>query len=385
MDDPNTHYFEVVIDILDFKEKLGHGPIRLVMPTWTPGSYLIREFSRNVLDLVAFDIDEDVKLISQKISKNVWEVEPKGATSIRVKYRVFAFEFTVDTSYLDNLHGVINGASVFMYVEGLEHEESHLTVVPDPEWKVISTGLEASSDEGEGAESFLVPNFDVLVDTPIEVGNQQVHSFDVNGVRHEVSIFSQREFDQTKFVSDLKRIVETTVPVFVQIPYSRYLFLVDFSGDSYGGLEHLNSTHCIAPIYRLEPIQEYKQLLSLFSHEFFHAWNVKRMRPNGLGPFNYSQETYTKSLWIAEGITSYYDDLILRRAGIYSVGEYLDAFCSNINMMKSLPGSRWQSAEEASFDTWIKHYRQDENSPNVLSSYYIQGTVVGWILDMEIR
>jgi predicted metalloprotease with PDZ domain len=384
MDDPNSHYFEVVIDILDFQNKIGSGPLRLVMPTWTPGSYLIREFSRNVLDLVAFDIDDDVKLHSHKVSKNVWEVEPDGATSVRVKYRVFASEFTVDTSYLDNQHGIINGASVFMYVEGLEHEESRLTVLPDPEWKVISTGLDIATEEGEGAESFRVPNFDILVDSPIEVGNQQVHSFDVNGVKHEVSIFSQREFDQAKFVTDLKKMVETTVLVFKQIPYSRYLFLVDFAGENYGGLEHLNSTHCMAPIYRLEPVQEYKQLLSLFSHEFFHAWNVKRMRPVGLGPFNYSNETYTKSLWIAEGITSYYDDLIIRRSGIYTVGEYLDAFCSNISVMKSLPGSKWQSAEEASFDTWIKHYRQDENSPNVLSSYYLQGMVIGWMLDMQI-
>lgn len=384
MDDPNSHYFEVVIDILDFAEKIGPGPIRLVMPTWTPGSYLVREFSRNVLDLVAFDIDEDVKLNTRKLSKNIWEVEPNGATSVRVKYRVFAFEFTVDTSYLDNQHGIINGASVFMYVSGLEKEEARLTVLPDPEWKVISTGLELTREEGDGAESFLIPNFDILVDSPIEVGNQQVHSFEAGGVKHEVSIFSQREFDQEKFVSDLKKIVETELQVFSQIPYKRYTFLVDFAGDNYGGLEHLNSTHCIAPIYRLEPIQEYRQLLSLFSHEFFHAWNVKRMRPIGLGPFNYTGETYTKSLWIAEGITSYYDDLIIRRAGIYSVGEYLEAFCSNINMMKSLPGRKWQSAEESSFDTWIKHYRQDENSPNVLSSYYVQGTVIGWMLDMEI-
>ena len=365
MEDPNTHYFEVAIDILDFKGKLGSGPIRLVMPTWTPGSYLVREFSRNVLDLIAFDIDEDTKLVSRKTSKNVWEVDPAGAANVRIKYRVYGLEFTVDTSYLDNLHAIINGASVFMYVDGLQHEELVLTVFPDPDWKVISTGLENAQKEADGAESFLVPNFDILVDSPIEIGNQQVHSFYVNGVRHEVSIFTQREFDQTMFVSDLRKIVETTVQVFSQIPYERYVFLIDFSSESYGGLEHLNSTHCIAPYYRLEPVQEYRQLLSLFSHEFFHAWNVKRMRPAGLGPFNYTAETYTNSLWIAEGITSYYDDYILRRAGIYTVGDYLDAFCSNISLMKSLPGSKWQSAEEASFDAWIKHYRQDENSPNV--------------------
>ncbi|HVB12172.1 MAG TPA: PDZ domain-containing protein [Nitrososphaerales archaeon] len=385
MENPNNHYFEVAIDILDFKVKLGTGTIRLVMPTWTPGSYLVREFSRNVLDLIAFDIDEDTKLVSRKTSKNVWEVDPAGATNVRIKYRVYGLEFTVDTSYLDNLHAIINGASVFMYVDGLQHEELVLTVFPDPDWKVISTGLENAQKEEDGAESFLVPNFDILVDSPIEVGNQQVHSFYVNGVRHEVSIFTQKEFDQTMFVSDLRKIVETTIQVFSQIPYERYVFLIDFSSENYGGLEHLNSTHCIAPLYRLEPVQEYRQLLSLFSHEFFHVWNVKRMRPVGLGPFNYTAETYTNSLWIAEGITSYYDDYILRRAGIYTLGDYLDAFCSNVSLMKSLPGSKWQSAEEASFDAWIKHYRQDENSPNVLSSYYLQGTVIGWMLDMEIR
>ncbi len=354
------------------------------MPTWTPGSYLVREFSRNVLNLVAFNIDEDTILSSTKTAKNVWVIDSGGATSVRIKYRLYAFEFTVDTSFLDNQHAIINGASVFMYVDGLQDEKTTLSVVPFEEWKEISTGLPAAPDDTEDAWSFAVQNYDVLVDSPIEVGNQVIHSFDVRGVEHEVSIFALREFDQEKFVSELKNIVETTVNVFSQIPYERYVFLIDFCGDNYGGLEHLNSTHCIAPIFRLEPPQEYHQLLSLFSHEFFHTWNVKRMRPLGLGPFNYFSETYTKSLWIAEGITSYYDDLLLRRAKIYTVGEYLDAFSTNMNLIKSLPGSKWQSAEEASFDTWIKHYRQDENSPNILSSYYVQGTVIGWMLDMEI-
>src|SRR5579875_623228 len=150
-------------------------------------------------------------------------------------------------------------------------------------------------------------------------------------------------------------------------------------GATGGGLEHLNSTHCIAPRLRMRPIEEYRQLLGLFSHEFFHAWNVKRMRPDGLGPFNYTQETFTKSLWIAEGVTSYYDDLILRRAGIVSVGEYFDLFSTNANLMLSLPGWKWESAEEASFDAWIKFYRPDENTPNVSSSYYVQGAVIGWM------
>ena len=355
------------------------------MPTWTPGSYLIREFSRNVLGLVAVDAESDKNLRSYKTSKNTWQIEANTATSVRAKYRVYAFEFTVDTSYLDNVHAVINGASVLMYVEGLEKEELRLELRLPKDWKKVSTSLEMVSNDEE-SKIFKAPNYDVLIDSPIEIGNQQTHSFKVNGIEHEVSIFSKSQFDQAKLVSDLKRVVESTIPVFFQIPYDRYLFLIDFTAESGGGgLEHLSGTHCIASVYNLEPIQEYRRLLSLFSHEFFHACNVKRMRQAGIGPFDYSNETYTKSLWIAEGITSYYDDYILRRAKIYSVGEYLDAFSNNINIMKAFPGSKWQSAEEASFDAWIKQYRQNENSPNVLSSYYIQGTVLGWMLDMEIR
>ncbi len=385
LEEPNSHYFEVVIDILDIPSMSDRRHLHLVMPTWTPGSYLIREFSKNVLDLVAFDIDEDKALESRKISKNAWEVETSDAINVRVKYRIYAFELTVDTSYMDNLHAIINGASAFMYVEGMQDQESELTVIPPDNWHNIATGLEPKAINENGTWTFKVPNYDILVDSPIEVGNQKISSFDVQGIRHDISLFSRREFEDQKLVSDIKKIVESTIPVFGHVPYKRYLFLVDILGENMGGLEHLNSTHCIASMYRFEPTQEYEQMLSLFSHEFFHAWNVKRMRPFGLGPFNYTSETYTKSLWIAEGITSYYDDLLLRRAKIYSVGDYLDSLCTNINILKSLPGSKWQSAEESSFDTWIKHYRPNENAPNVQSSYYFQGAVVGWMLDMHIR
>lgn len=385
MEEPNSHYLEVVIDILEFRGKLGPKPIRVVMPTWTPGSYLIREFSRNVLDLVAFDIDEDEVLETKKVSKNEWEIDPSKANSVRVKYRVYAFEYTVDTSYMDNLHAIINGASVFMYVEGFQGDAFQLTVIPPDDWKTISTSLERVAAKNHEIWTLAVPNFDTLVDSPIEVGNQTVHDFQVQGVKYEVSIFTQREFDELRLVNDLKKIVETALVIFSHVPYNRYVFVIDISAENAGGLEHSNSTHCIAPMYRLEPLQEYKQLLSLFSHEFFHAWNVKRMRPVGLGPFNYVSETYTKSLWIAEGITSYYDDLILRRAGIYSVAEYLDALSTNFNIVKSLPGRKWQSAEQSSFDTWIKQYRPNENTPNAQSSYYYQGAVVGWMLDLQIR
>jgi predicted metalloprotease with PDZ domain len=383
---PNTHYFEVSIHVSNFKQLVPDpNKLHLVMPVWTPGSYLVREFSKNVLDLEAKLVDVNKEAPSYKISKNEWIVETQGSDDVEINYLVYAFELTVNSSYLDNKHGIINGASVFMYVEGTESSEATLVIHPFWEWKNISTGLRRIESIDSQDAQFLVPNFDILVDSPIEIGNQSLHSFTLDDVKYEISIFSISKFDEVQFVSDIKKIVQITTKVFSEVPYNRYVFLVDFTSDSFGGLEHLNSTYCLAPIFRLEPPQEYRELLSLFSHEFFHAWNVKRMRPKGLGPFDYSKETYTKSLWVAEGITSYYDDLLIRRAGIFSVGEYLDAFSSNINQMKSLPGSRRQSAEEASFDSWIKHYRQNENSPNVSFSYYTQGAVIGWMLDMEIR
>ncbi len=386
MPKPNTHYFEVIIEIPEAKRLAKNGRLRLVMPVWTPGSYLVREFSRNLLDVKAVDPKTNSVLKCEKDSKNSWAIEVSNAESIDVYYKVYAFEYTVDTSYLDTRHGLINGASVFLYLEGCENLEHFLTLIPFSEWRVISTGLEKTKIPKQKGSTFTAPNYDILIDCPIEIGNHSVFSFEVSGVKHEVSLFGPAVADITTFVSDIKRIVENTWPVFGEIPYKQYLFLIDFGeGPTGGRLEHLNSTHCIMPRLRMIPIQDYRALLSLLSHEFFHTWNVKRLRPKGLGPFDYNNEVYTKSLWIAEGITSYYDDLILRRSGIYSVSEYFDALAINFNIIQSFPSSRFQSAEEASFDTWIKHYRPNENSPNVHSSYYVQGAVIGWMIDMEIR
>jgi predicted metalloprotease with PDZ domain len=383
---PATHYFEVQMEVPASKTR-AYSSLRFVMPVWTPGSYLVREFARNVIDFHAHD-SSGRKLRVTKETKNSWSVAlEKHDIALMVEYRVYAHEFSVSTSFLDSEHGIINGASVFMYLEGRENEEAVLTITPHESWKVISTGLERLAEcEQGGSFDFLVPSFDILVDSPIEIGNQKVQSFEVNGVSHEVSVFGLEPMELEPFFSDVKKIVENTWPIFGEIPYNRYVFIVDFSGGTGGGgLEHLNSTHCIAPRLRMAQREEYDQLMGLFSHEFFHAWNVKRMRPKELGPFNYSQEMYTKSLWISEGVTSYYDDLILRRAMLISVGEYLDAFSNNVNLMLSLPGPNYESAQEASFDTWIRFYMPDENSANVVSSYYVQGAVIGWMIDMEIR
>ncbi|MDA4123419.1 MAG: PDZ domain-containing protein, partial [Thaumarchaeota archaeon] len=385
MDSPGTHYFHVSLWVKGFREILGEtNSLKLVMPVWTPGSYLVREFARNVLDVSVTD-PESQSLETKKETKNTWIVQLGGASEITIDYDVYAFTHASQQSYLDSDHAVINGASVFLYVEGLEHEGLSLKVVPYSSWKKVSTGL--TPTRGDPHE-FYAENYDTLVDSPFEVGNQRVLSFEVTGVPHEVSIFSLLPLGKERedeFVSDIKRIVESEVPVFGEMPYERYVFLVNFGENGWGGTEHVNSTLCIIPYLSLDPPHQYRKMLSLFSHEFFHLWNVKRMRPMGLGPFDYSAETYTRSLWVAEGITSYYEDLSLRRAKIYSVPEFLDSLCGKIGLIRSLPSSRHRSAEESSFNAWINHYRPDENTPNVSPSYYVQGAVIGLILDLQIR
>jgi len=373
-----AHYFDVTMEIPISDHK--RGELRLTMPVWAPGHYLVEDFARNITEVKAFDAATGIELEVTKLKKSLWAVELQGANKVRIEYPVYAFSYSVDTSYIDHLHALVNGTSVFLYPEGMKENPVRLVLVPRPEWKTVSTGLKQISEWEYEAQ-----DYDVFVDSPLEIGNQEVRSFEVGGVKHEVSIFGSAPIDPEKFITDIKGIVEKTTAIFGHVPYDRYVFLVNFTDTTGGGLEHLNSTMCFSPRLRLVPKEEYDQTMGLFSHEFFHAWNVKRLRPEGLGPFDYTAETYTKSLWIAEGITSYYDDLILRRSGIYSVEEYLDAFVSNVNVLKSLPGSRYQSAEEASFDTWTKFYKPNENSPNVTSSYYTQGAIIGWMLDMVIR
>ncbi len=375
----NAHYLDVTIEIPVPEADRG-GELRLRMPVWTPGHYLVDDYARNLTDVKAFDGATGKALAVAKLEKSLWSVRCEGSPKVRVEYSVYAFMYTVRSSYLDDQHALINGASVYLYAERMKDAPARLALKPKAGWSVCSTGLRRVSDW-----EFEAPDYDVLVDSPLEIGNHEVHSFDAGGAKYEVSIFGSAPIDNAKFVADLRKIVESTTPVFGHVPYDRYVFLVNFTDTAGGGLEHLNSTMCFLPRLRAVPKEEYDQSMGLFSHEFFHAWNVKRLRPAGLGPFNYSSEVYTKSLWIAEGVTSYYDDLILRRAGIYTVEEYLDSFVSNLNLMKSLPGSGYQSAEEASFDTWTKYGRPNENSPNVSASYYTQGTVVGWMLDMAIR
>lgn len=382
IEQPAMHYAHVEVKVEGLQQETK--TIRAVMPIWTPGSYLVMEFSKNVSEFQARNAVTGAPLAVEKTAKNIWEITTEGAEQLLISYSVYAFEYTVDTSYIDTEHAVINGASIFVYIDGAAGEPFTLKIKKPRGWTKVTTSLEpvgGAHDE----PVFSVPNFDTLIDSPIQIGNQRVHEFSVRGVPHFVSVFSPFTINEKPLVESISRIAEKAVEVFDHVPYDRYYFIVEVLGEGGGGLEHLKSTHCMTTVFDFYSSDDFKRSLSLYSHEFFHAWNVKRMRPLGLGPFDYTREVYTKSLWVAEGITDYYDDLLVRRAGLYEPAEYLDRLAFALSQMIALPGSRYQSAQESSFDSWVKYYRREQTDPNRIMSYYTQGAAIGMCLDLSIR
>jgi predicted metalloprotease with PDZ domain len=377
MTQPHTHYFEVTMRVKGLKKD----DVDFVMPVWTPGSYLVREFAKNVIGFSA-ETGSGQELVWKKVNKNTWRVRARKSSDIIVRYRVYAFEMSVRTSFLDDSHGYINGASVFMYVDGLQSQPLTLRITPYKKWKKISTGLERLSSE---ENLFAAPNYDILVDSPIEIGNQDVYEFKVRDVPHYVAIYGEGNYDAQKLVDGMQKIVEVTAEMFGGLPYRDYTFIVHMLQRRGGGLEHLNSTTLQTRGFGFEKDGTSKRFFSLTAHEFFHTWNVKRIRPRELGPFDYTRENYTTLLWVAEGFTSYYAPVLLRRAGIYTPERFLKSMAGQIRTLQRTPGRLFQSVSEASFDAWIKYYRRNENSINSEVSYYNKGAVLGMLLDLQIR
>ena len=375
MPEPHTHYFHVSMELKGVAEST----LRLKMPVWTPGSYLVREFSRNIPRLSAFAGDEPLTVA--KTSKNEWEVALNGHSDLRVEYRVYAYEQSVRTSFLSDSRGYVNGASVFIYPDGMENQGGELKIHPFNKWRTISTGLQKVTGKHQ---TYRFANYDILIDSPILIGNQKVIKFKVDRTPHEIALYGEGSVDEKKLVDDVQKIVKTTGDIFGGFPYDRYLFLFLLLNGARGALEHLNSTTVQVDRWAFSDEKKYHSFLSTVAHEFFHTWNVKRIRPIALGPFDYTKENYTRDLWIAEGLTSYYDDLILLRSGIIDEKRYFDFLSKNIKNVETSPGRLVQSAAEASFDTWIKYYRRNEESPNTQISYYSKGAVVGLLLDLTI-
>ncbi|CAN5335663.1 PDZ domain-containing protein [soil metagenome] len=354
--------------------------LNLVMPVWTPGSYLVREFGRHVQDFAAIDANGRA-LAWRKTNKNTWRIETGGAREVRATYQVYANELTVRTNELNDRHAFWNNAALLMYPEGQLRAPSTLKVVPFGNWKV-ATGLPAV----QGRENtFRAENFDVLYDSPVEVGTFRTLNFEVRGVPHRIVIDGEGNYDPERLRRDFQKIVEASVQMMGDVPYKDYTFILHLRATGGGGLEHLNSTAIIVQRFNFRPETTYRSFPSLVAHEFIHVWNVKLIRPDVLGPFDYTQENYTRLLWVAEGITDYYEYILLRRAGLITDKEYLDIMARAIQNLQNRPGRRELSLEEASFDAWIKYYRQDENSVNSQVSYYDKGGIVGMLLDLEIR
>lgn len=374
--EPQAHYVDVQMEITgNKKDKLD-----LKMPVWTPGSYLIREFSKNLEGFKAVD-GKGKPLVFNKTEKNTWRIQNAAIEKIKVYYRVYAFEVSVRTSFVDASHAFISPSGMFLYLDDQIKLPATITINLPKGWFKISTGLDAVKGK---VNTFFAPDFDVLYDSPFEIGNQDTFEFTAAGVLHQVAMFGGGNYNKERLKKDIAKIVEEETNIFGENPNDRYVFIIHNFNAGGGGLEHLNSTVLGATrnSYNSEP--GYSNFLGLVAHEYFHLWNVKRLRPIALGPFNYDRENYTTNLWIAEGFTAYYDNLILRRAGFYSPEKYLDVLYQDLNTIENQPGNQVQTASESSFDAWIKFYRPNENSKNTTISYYGKGSLIAMIMDLEI-
>jgi predicted metalloprotease with PDZ domain len=376
---PETHLLEVETR-LRWESSGAPASVELLMPVWTPGSYLVREYARHVQDFAAQD-GGGRALPWRKTNKNTWRVESNGAREVRVRYSVYSNELTVRTNELNDQHAFWNNAALLMYPEGYLAAPSTVRVVPFKDWKV-ATGLPAVSGE---RNTFRAENFDVLYDAPFIASNFRLLTFQVRGVEHRIVFDGEGNFDAERVRRDTQKIVEAGIEMMRDVPYRDYTFIYMTHPTARGGLEHLNSTAIIYTRFGFRPESSYRDFLTLVAHEYFHLWNVKRIRPDALGPFDYTRENYTRLLWVAEGVTSYYEAILTRRAGLMTDKQYLDAAAKAFSDLQNTPGRLEMSIEEASFDAWIKYYRPDENTINSAVSYYDKGSVVALLLDLEIR
>lgn len=392
MPQPHTHVYHVTLEIAS----VASDTLDVALPVWTPGSYLVREYARHVQEFVAFDGTSQRQLRWRKQDKATWRIETQGARHMRLAYKVYANELNVRTSHLDGTHGYFNPATLCMYVVGRTSEPHTITLELPDGWRV-TTGLPAH-DEGRTAKdervrssslavrqwSFIAQDYDELVDSPFECGTQRVLTFAVDDIPHEIALWGRGNEDEAQLVADTQRIVLAARNLFGGLPYRHYAFIVHLANGR-GGLEHRNSVSLLVDRWTFQPHAAYERYLALTAHEFFHVWNVKRIRPSSLGPFDYSRENYTRQLWVAEGVTNYYTDRLLLHAGLLDVQRYLERVAEDIVKLQSQPGRLVQSLEQSSFDAWIKHYRPDENSVNSSISYYLKGELVALLLDLEIR
>ena len=386
---PEAHLFEVSCTVAD-PDPAGQ---RFTMPAWIPGSYLIREFAKHVVVIRAAARRAPIELT--KTDKHTWRAAP-CAGPLTVTAEIYACDQSVRGAYLDTTRGFFNGPCVFLRVMGRESRSCEVEIVRPPAkgyagWRV-ATSLGRMSAQPLGFGKYAAADYEELIDHPVALGSFTHAGFTAGGVPHEVAITGRHRTDVDRLVRDLKLLCEHHIRFFGKpAPMDRYVFLITAVGEGYGGLEHRASTALLCSRDDLprsgvpEVTESYRTFLGLASHEYFHTWNVKRIKPAAFTPYNLEQENYTQLLWAFEGITSYYDDLALVRCGLLQPEEYLEVVGRSITQLLRSPGRRKQTITESSWDAWIKYYRQDENAPNAIVSYYGKGSLVALTLDLLIR
>jgi predicted metalloprotease with PDZ domain len=397
VDDPNVHSFSISVRIPNPAPQQ-----RLSLPVWIPGSYLVREFARHVSAIGAEQGALQVPL--QQLDKATWVASCTGRGALVVSYRVYAFDTSVRAAFLDANRGFFNGTSVFLRVEGAEDQPHRVELRKLPGGWQVGTALPAVKVDAAGRGVYEAAGYDELVDHPVELGRFWRGRFEARGVPHEYIVAGALpDFDGERLLADAKRICEAQIDYWhgapsrgggastKRAPFQRYVFLHNLVEEGHGGLEHRASTALISPrrdmpqLGRRDTGDGYVNLLGLISHEYFHTWNVKRLRPAEFARYDYTQENYTELLWFFEGFTSYYDDAFLLRTGLIDAGRYLKLIARTVSGVLALPGRKVQSVAQSSFDTWVKYYRADENTPNATISYYTKGSLVALALDLTLR
>ena len=388
--DLHAHLFNVTLTIAQPAAQQ-----HVALPAWIPGSYLVREFAKNLQGLRAHQGRRCVPVL--QLDKATWQVDATPGKPLVLTYAVYALDNSVRTAWLDTARGFFNGTSLCLQVAGQETLPHALELVPTratSAWHV-ATGLPAQATDAKGFGRYLAEDYDTLVDHPFELGHFWSGEFKACGVPHRFVVAGAApSFDGARLLADTQKICEAEIRFWHpkgKPPHTNYLFMLNAVDDGYGGLEHSNSTALICTRRDLPRLGDkrssegYTTLLGLISHEYFHTWNVKRLKPAAFAQFDYTRENYTNQLWFFEGFTSYYDDLLLRRAGLLDDAGYLRLLNKTINQVDQTPGRLVQTVAEASFDAWVKYYRQDENTPNATVSYYTKGALVALCLDLTLR
>ncbi|NHC04831.1 M61 family metallopeptidase [Acinetobacter sp. 187] len=388
------------IEFDDYRQHLIHVTVRFVaqptqaltLPTWIPGSYLIREFSKHIESVRAYD--EDGRLLQiQKTDKNRWQLFNTDFELITVEYDVYAYDLSVRGAYVDQNRLYVNPACACLGLEGQEDSPVEVEVFLPPELKhfQLATGMQ-SKTLVKGRYTLKAKNYAALIDSPFELAEQTRFSFEANGIPHEFVVSGKHAMNEQRMKQDIEKICATEISMFGSAPFENYTFMTMATGNSYGGLEHPNSTSLISPRDDLpkanepeQPSKDYQRFLGLCSHEYFHSWLVKFIRPENFVNYDLNKEGYTSLLWIFEGFTSYYDDLILLRSGVINQESYIALLKAQIDRYLQNPGRAIQTVAESSFDAWVKFYRQDENSNNAGTSYYNKGCLVALCLDLGLR